>query len=126
MSVKVDLATLADTMAEHDFAYLLTVSDDHRPHAVAVQPALRDGTLALDGLGNRTRTNLAERPAVTLVFPPREPGGYSLIVDGEASQDGDGALVLPAHAVLHRPADHAGDRDAAASGSSCGNDCLPL
>jgi hypothetical protein len=38
MSVKVDLAKLADTMAEYGGAYLLTVSDDQRPHAVAVQP----------------------------------------------------------------------------------------
>lgn len=122
MSVKVDLAMLADAMADHGIAYLLTVSDDQRPHAVAVTPALRERALTVEGLGSRTLGNLASRPEVTLLFPPRAPGGYSLIVDGRASVDGGGALVVPAHAVLHRPADHAtGSTD-----SSCGNDCQPL
>lgn len=123
MSVKVDLAKLSDTMADYDFAYLLTVSDEQRPHAVAVHPMLRDEALAVGGLGNRTLANLAERPDVTLLFPPRESGGYSLIVDGRASTDGGGTDVAPTHAVLHRPADHAARP---AADGSCGNDCLPV
>lgn len=122
MSVKVDLAKLADIMADYDFAYLLTVSDEQRPHAVAVQPVMRAEALAVGGLGNRTLANLAERPVVTLLFPPREPGGYSLIVDGRASSDDGSTAVAPMHAVLHRPADHA----ARPTDGSCGNDCLPV
>jgi len=126
MSVKVDLGLLADTMRDYGLAYLLTVSDDQRAHAVAVQPRLDDRVLYVDGLGNRTRANVQARPAVTLLFPPVEQGGYSLIVDGRASlADGTGdtgASVVPTHAVLHRPADHAtGPTD-----SSCGNDCVPV
>src|SRR5512139_498814 len=123
MSVKVDLAVLADTMADYGFAYLLTVSDDQRPHAVAVQPVMRGQALLVGSLGSRTLANLAARPQMTLLFPPREQGGYSLIVDGEASTDrSGGARVVPGSAVLHRPADHATrPRD-----SSCGNDCLPV
>jgi hypothetical protein len=128
MSVKVDLSRLAETMASYGFAYLLTVSDDQRPHAVAVQPVMDGQQVALGGLGGRTLANLAARPEVTLLFPPREEGGYSLIVDGRASAasaasaaDGS-ACVAPEHAVLHRPADHASE----ATGSSCGNDCVPL
>lgn len=122
MSVKVDLERLAETMADYGFAYLLTVSEDHRPHAVAVQPDLDGGTLTVTGLGNRTRANLAVRPDVTLLFPPRQQGGYSLIVDGRASTEAGGANVVPSHAVLHRPADHA----TTPTDGSCGNDCLPL
>jgi hypothetical protein len=123
MSVKVDLGMLADTMRDYGFAYLLTVSDDQRAHAVAVQPRLDGRVLYVDGLGERTRANVEARPDVTLLFPPVEQGGYSLIVDGRASLTGDtGASVVPAHAVLHRPADHAtGPTD-----SSCGNDCVPV
>lgn len=122
MSVKVDVAKLADTMDGYGFAYLLTVSEDGRPHAVAVQPATLEGAIAVGDIGNRTLTNLAARPDVTLLFPPGEQGGYSLIVDGRATTDGGGTLVVPAHAVLHRPADHAtGPTD-----SSCGNDCVPV
>ena len=122
MSVKVDLAMLADTMADYPFAYLLTVSDDHRAHAVAIQPAFRDGALRVQGLGGRTRANLEAHPEVTVLFPPAEDGGYSLIVDGRAAARDDHADVVPAHAVLHRPADHA----AAPADGSCGNDCVPI
>ena len=122
MSVKVDLAMLADTMADFGFAYLLTVSEDHRAHAVAVQPAVEDGALRVNGLGGRTLANLAANPEVTLLFPPREEGGYSLIVDGRGAAHDDRADVVPAHAVLHRPADHA----ATPADGSCGNDCVPI
>ena len=122
MSVKVDLAVLADTLADYGFAYLLTVSEDQRPHAVAVQPVMREEELTVTGLGGRTLANLAARPDVTLLFPPRDEGGYSLIVDGRASTDGGGARVVPAPAVRHRPADHT----TSATDGSCGNDCLPV
>ena len=122
MSVKVDLEELAATMRDYRFAYLLTVTDDQRSHAVAVTPVGDGEGLRVDGLGNRTRANLAARPAVTLLFPPREAGGYSLIVDGTAAGGGDGCSVVPSHAVLHRPADHA----AGGTTSDCGNDCVPV
>lgn len=122
MSVKVDLAELADTMADYGFAYLLTVSGSQRPHAVAVRPRLHHGCLILEGLGRTTLANLAARPEVTVLFPPVVEGGYSLIVDGHGAAAGQGAEVEPAHAVLHRPADHA----AGPAESSCGNDCHHL
>ena len=121
MSVKVDLDRLGDTLRDYAFAYLLTVSDDHRAHAVAVQPRLDGGALHVEGLGNRTRANLEAHADVTLLFPPRAEGGYTLIVDGRARLDG-GASVVPSHAVLHRPADH----PTTPADGSCGNDCVPL
>ncbi|HEX4976542.1 MAG TPA: pyridoxamine 5'-phosphate oxidase family protein [Nocardioides sp.] len=124
MSVKVDLAELGQHLQRHPFAYLLTVGEDLRAHAVAVQPTLEEGGLLLTGLGRRTSGNLAARPDVSLVWPPYEPGGYSLIVDGRATVIDEAARVEPTHAVLHRPADHAAG-DPAGSGA-CGNDCVPL
>ncbi|MGZ4436119.1 MAG: pyridoxamine 5'-phosphate oxidase family protein [Oryzihumus sp.] len=123
MSVKVDLEELAATLRDFGSGYLLTVTDDQRSHAVAVSPVGDGEGLRVEGLGNGTRANLTVRPAVTLLFPPREPGGYSLIVDGTAEPQGEGALVVPTHAVLHRPADHAAGGTAT---SSCGNDCVPV
>ena len=38
MSVKVDLGELGQHLQRHPFAYLLTVGEDLRAHAVAVQP----------------------------------------------------------------------------------------
>lgn len=122
MSVKVDLDELGQHLQRHPFAYLLTVGEDLRAHAVAVTPVLEEGGLLMTGLGRRTSDNIAARPDVSLVCPPYEPGGYSLIVDGRATVIDETARVEPSHAVLHRPADHAG----VAGATGCGNDCVPL
>ena len=122
MSVKVDLDQLADALAEFTFAYLITVGDDYRAHTVAVDPVLADGVLDVGPIGNSTRKNVAQHDGVTLVWPPREPGGYSLIVDGQG-RGSDGALkVVPSRAVLHRRATP--DTPAAATG--CLHDCVPM
>lgn len=121
MSVKVDLAQLADALADFAFAYVITVGEDYRAHTVAVDPRLSEGAFDIDGVGNGTRRNVGAHPDVTLVWPPREPGGYTLIVDGRGRLDGDGVTVTPVRAVLHRPA--AANTPTA---SGCGDDCVPL
>lgn len=126
MSVKVDLGELGQHLQRHPFAYLLTVGEDLRAHAVAVTPTLDEGGLLMTGLGRRTSVNIAARPDVSLVWPPYEPGGYSLIVDGRATVIDETARVEPGHAVLHRPADHAAGDPAGSSATGCGNDCVPL
>jgi hypothetical protein len=123
VSIPVPVKELAAVVAEHDYAYLVTVSDDGRPHAVAVVPALTDGTLRA-GVGHRSSVNIEARPdAVTLVWPPREVGGYTLIVDGTASVADETLSFVPSKAVMHRPApaDH-GPVEAGA----CGSDCVPV
>lgn len=123
MSVKVDLDQLADALADFTFAYLITVGDDHRAHTVAVQPVLVDGVLDVGAIGKSTRSNAGAHPDVTVVWPPREAGGYTLIVDGQGQPaDADGLKVVPSRAVLHRPA--APDSPATATG--CLHDCVPL
>lgn len=90
------------------WCYLLTVSDDGRPHLLALRPtAVDDGTEPklrfVTGGGSACR-NARARPAVTLVFPPGEHSdGFSLVVDGEATIDGAIVDVRPTGAVLHRP-----------------------
>lgn len=122
MSIEVKLSQLREAVAERRFAYLLTVTDDQRVHAVMATPTVTDAGLELDGLGRRTRANLEQRSAVTLVWPPAEDGGYSLIVDGEAALGDEGAHIAPGRAVLHRPAN--GDSPESATG--CGSDCVPI
>lgn len=102
VSVKVDLDTLADVLADFTFAYLVTVGDDHRPHPIAVDPVHNQGALVITSVGNTTRRNASGHPAVTLVWPPREPDGFTLIVDGTAEVLDRGLRVLPIGAVLHR------------------------
>jgi hypothetical protein len=121
MSVKVDLDQLADALADFTFAYLITVGDDYRAHTVAVQPVLVDGVLDVDAIGKSTRSNSRAHPAVTVVWPPRERGGYTLIVDGQGQPTDDGLRVVPSRAVLHRPA-----APGAATKPGCIHDCVPL
>ncbi|MDT5067631.1 MAG: hypothetical protein QOK02_3786 [Mycobacterium sp.] len=124
MSVKVDLDQLADALADFAFAYLITVSDDYQARTVAVDPVLRDDVLDVGTVGGGTRRNLAAHDGVTLLWPPRQPGGYTLIVDGRGLLSADDAplQVVPSHAVLHRPA----TPSAAASATGCGDDCVAL
>jgi hypothetical protein len=123
MSVKIDLDRLADELADFTFAYLVTVDDDFHAHTVAVEPVLADGVIDVGDVGGSTRRNLGAHHNVTLVWPPRERGGYSLIVDGVATApDEDAALtVVPSRAVLHRRA-----APGVATKPGCKDDCLPL
>ena len=122
MSVKVDLDQLADALADFAFAYLITVGDDYRAHTVAAQPVLRDGVFELGAIGNTTRRNVSEHDGVTLVWPPRAPGGYTLIVDGLGRPTDHALRVEPTRAVLHR---HATPETPAPS-PGCLHDCVPL
>jgi hypothetical protein len=70
--------------------YIITVAGDGRPHAVSVEVAWADGSFTAAG-GRSTSRNVAAHPnAVTLLWAPFEPGGYSLIVDVQAPGPCDG------------------------------------
>ena len=120
---KVDLQRLAAALTDYPFAYLITVDDGYHAHTVTVEPALREAVLDVGLIGGRTRKNLADHGDVTLLWPPSEPGGYSLIVDGraEVTDAGDETArlgVVPTRALLHREA----DSPSAAKG--CLHDCV--
>jgi hypothetical protein len=125
MSLPVELEHLREAIAATDRApYLLTVGDDERPHSVAATWDWQGDELALP-VGNRTLTNARARGLISLLWPPSEPSGYSLIVDGDVTHtEGTGAgdnlmRVRPTRAVLHRPA-------AGPTESPCGADCIPV
>jgi hypothetical protein len=99
---------------------VLTVSDDGRPHVVHA-PVGWDGDRLAAEVGRRSAANATARPAVSLLFPVRDDGDYSLIVDGTAAVDGQRLLVTPTKGVLHRPAP-----GAEPSASECAADCVPL
>jgi hypothetical protein len=122
MSVKVDLDQLAGALADFTSAYLITVGDDYRAHTVAVAPVLTDGVIDVGAIGNTTRKNVGAHDGVTLVWPPSEPGGYTLIVDGLGRPTDDALTVTPTRAVLHRPA----TPDTPATNPGCLHDCVPL
>ncbi len=113
MSIEVPIDELAETVGRYDFAYVVTVSDSGRPHLVAVRPAVSGHELTVS-VGRTSLANATARPEITLVFPPVEAGGFSLVVDATAasgtgsssgSESGSGSLRMTATwAVLHRPA----------------------
>lgn len=135
MSIPVDLAALGEALLRHDTAYLLT-GGGGRPHVAEVFPELVDGVLVIPQPGRTASGAVGREPLVTLMLPPRERGGHTLIVDGDADLADGGALRLtPTHAVLHRAAGHAereGQPNAGqeaeheAPQSACGQDCRPI
>src|SRR5262245_21098649 len=108
MSIPVALEQLRSALAERgDSGYLLTVSEDGRPHAVHVPLRWEADALAAE-VGKRTAANAAARPKVSVLCPVRTDGDYSLIVDGTAvvqtRADEPRLLITPTRAVLHRAA----------------------
>jgi pyridoxamine 5'-phosphate oxidase-like protein len=124
MSIPVALESLHAASAERgNRAFLLTVTDDARPHAVHVTLEWDADTLTTD-VGRSSARNAASRPTVSLLYPGREAGDYSLIVDGTAMVtsrgDGNQVRITPTKAVLHRPA------AAPDPAAPCANDCVPI
>jgi hypothetical protein len=121
MSISVELERVRDEASQRAGAYLLTVSEDARPHVVAVTVDW-DGESLVMGAGRSSARNATARSDVTVLWPPAESGGYSLIVDGDAevapSDDGGQVTVRPTRAVLHRPG--------TGSAPGCASDCVPL
>jgi hypothetical protein len=117
MSVPVALTELSQAVARYgSVAYLLTVGDDQRAHAVSVALEWVGDTLRAPA-GLRTRHNAVVRPNVSVLWPPTEAGGYSLIIDADASVDDDAVVLTPRKGVLHR---------SAAADTACGSDCVPV
>ncbi len=125
MSVRVDIDRLDESIADFgNAAFALTTSDDHRPHVTHVAVELTSGELVCS-VGRRSGANAEARPGVSLLWPPHEAGGYSLIVDGTATveplDEGNRLHIEPTAAVLHRPVP-VPDADP----DGCTSDCVPL
>jgi hypothetical protein len=117
VSVPVALESLREQVAEFGpVAFLLTVTDDGRPHIVSVNVAW-DHDRLIAGAGRTTAANASRQPAVSLLWPAVGRGDYGLIVDGTAQvtprADETVLTIAPTRAVLHRLA------SAGADGPSC-------
>jgi hypothetical protein len=129
MSIPVDVADLERALAAYGAGYLLTTSAQGTVKAVTVEPAVDGDVVLVRAPGGGTLRNLGANAAVTLLFPPLEPRGFTLLVDGTGAVDGEDVRVTPTGAVLHRPAMHADGPPppyAAGPASDCGNDCAPV
>lgn len=105
--------------------YLLTVTGDCRPHCTCSTVVWNEGHLLVPAPSGWGQSVTQGHQQVTLLWPPVQRGGYSLIVDGMATTvaaDGEAILdVAPTRAVLHRRGSPPTSR-----GSSCKSDCTQI
>lgn len=104
MSIKVDLADLADAVSGlAGTCFLLTTNEDSTPHPANVRVSY-DGNVFTLSAGRRSCRNCGERSTVTLLWPATEPDAMNLIVDGEAtvvSVDEGVVTLVPSFAIWH-------------------------
>jgi hypothetical protein len=105
MSYPVGAADLGRALEQYAEGYLLTVTSDATTRAVSVRPRLVDGRVVV-GAGRSSSANVAANPSVTLLCPPTVEKGFTLLIDGTATVEGDEIRVDPTSAVLHRPPYH--------------------
>ncbi len=119
------IRTLAEAISHYGRkAYLLTVAQDG-PHTSHVTIELRGSSIGC-AVGESAGRNMARVPNVSLFWPPTEPGGYALIVNGSAAGERQPTGVTMAEitltkSVLHRPGPRPDDSD-----GPCANDCRRL
>jgi hypothetical protein len=105
--------------------YLVTVSGDDRPHCSSPEVTWDGSTLIAPVPRGWAASEALGRRDVTLLWPPAQRSGYTLIVDGvaRAVELGGRAVlaVAPTRAVLHRRGVPQGSTP-----SSCGSDCIPI
>ena len=113
MSVRVELDEIRDQVAAcGSYAYLLTVNDDGRPHAVSLNLEWQGDEL-VGRPGPRTVGNAERSPEVSVLWPVSGRDGFALFVNGRADirMDGESATVAvkPTSAVLHKTPEGPGD-----------------
>ena len=119
------IRTLAEAISHYGReAYLLTVAKDG-PHTSNVTIELCGSCIGCS-VGASAAKNIAREPNVSLFWPPTEPGGYALIVNGAARSEHQQtgvtmAEIILTKSVLHRPGPKPDDSD-----GPCASDCRRL
>jgi hypothetical protein len=103
MSIPVTLDRLDDELARFGHhAFVLTTSDDGRPHISHITLVHERGVLR-GAAGQHTAANVARRPQIAVLWPPRDTEGFSLIVDADAVVEDAVLQLRVTKAILHRP-----------------------
>ena len=86
MSIPVAAKDILTTIKEYGpSTYLVSATADNHPHVANLTFVIDKNDLIVT-VGKRGTKNLENCPKVTLLWPPKELGGYSLIIDGIASK----------------------------------------
>ena len=114
--------TLTDAITKYGHeAYLLTVGKDG-PHTSHVSVNLRGEVIACT-IGASAAKNISSEPHVSLFWPPREPGGYAMILNGLAAGSSGAAGVTRAEITLTKTVLHRSGLKPADSDGPCASDC---
>lgn len=99
-------ATLREVLSEYGpKAYLLTMSSDgpHTSHVSVVQ----DKSGLSCAVSKSAARNISEKTPVSLLWPPLEKGGYSIVVNADATKTEKAGIptvkLALTKAVFHRP-----------------------
>ena len=121
------MTTISEALREFgNTPYVLTVGD-HGPHTSHSTVSLAaDGTSLTGPLSKSAAKNVGSQPAMSLFWPPREPGGYGIIMNGVAqliATEGPAPLanIALTKAVFHRPGDPGPGHE-----GPCTSDCRPI
>ncbi|MBT95583.1 MAG: hypothetical protein CL431_06435 [Acidimicrobiaceae bacterium] len=128
MSIPVEEQDIIKTIKEFgSSAYLISTSEDGHPHLANLKFDIYETDLIFT-VGRRGTSNLEKSPLVTMLWPAKEVGGYSLIIDGNASKHknvdlNDSVWKISFNTgILHRPA----EQESTNSDPSCGSDCQAI
>ncbi|MCP3939397.1 MAG: pyridoxamine 5'-phosphate oxidase family protein [Actinomycetia bacterium] len=125
MSIKVELDKLAEEMATRTIGYLITVDSEGPPHLGQANLHWVEGRIVA-GAGKTACRHVAGGRPVSVMWPPVEEGGHTLIVDGTAEIVGEGDAaevhITPTWAILHRRS----RPDSPPSATGCKDDCVPM
>lgn len=114
--------TLIETLARYGRnAYLLTVAGDG-PHTSFVSVNLA-GNVIDCAIGKSAAKNIAASPNVSLFWPPVEPGGYALVVNGTAAGRHEPGGFTRAHITLTKSVLHRAGPKPPDSDGPCPSDC---
>jgi hypothetical protein len=114
--------TLAEAIAQYGRdAYLLTVASDG-PHTSFVSVELKGNVISC-AVGKSAAGNIASVPNVSLFWPPRELGGYALVVNGTATGRREASGVTRAEITLTKSVLHRAGPKPPDSDGPCTSDC---
>ncbi|MGW4534363.1 pyridoxamine 5'-phosphate oxidase family protein [Nocardia sp. NPDC004340] len=105
---------LAAIVGRYELAFLVSIGD-LGPHTTPQHPILNVNRFQITAPGPATCRNISTHPAVTLLWPPVEPDGHVLIIDGHAVLRDHTLDVIPTHAILH----HTGTQDMSRRCADC-------
>lgn len=110
MTILVPMEKLAAVVATFGSAQLLTQPGSGWVKVHTVDPVVVEGpngvAVRVDAEWGSSRRNAEANPQVTLVWASPFRHGWTLLLDGWASVEGEAVIIVPDHAMLHQPGAH--------------------